>query len=311
MSERVERALALDKRSIGQLVSLFEDGRTEAAAERKAVLAELAAAPSARRARFVGIAGTPGAGKSTLIGELALRIIRDDAQIAIAVLAVDPTSHVSGGALLGDRTRVRFPADEDRLFFRSQATDLDLGGVGRSTFSVCRLMRHVFDLVFIETVGLGQSEVEIERVADWVYLVLQPMAGDQIQFMKAGIMEIPDAFVMNKCDQAAAAAASYHALQSSLGLAGKAEAVIHRTSATTGEGLDELAAELAALRQREPARSMAEKEAYFFEKWVREQFGRSGVETLHERASKAGDYIADAGGLDDAQVQFERDYRNL
>jgi len=311
MSKRVEQALALDKRSIGQLVTLFEDGRTEAASARKGVLAELAAAPVTRRARFVGVAGTPGAGKSTLIGELGLRLIRDSPDVAVAVLAVDPTSHVSGGALLGDRTRVRFPADEDRLFFRSQATDLDLGGVGRNTFSVCRLMQYLFDLVFIETVGIGQSEVEIERVADWVYLVLQPMAGDQIQFMKAGIMEVPDAFVMNKCDQAQAAAASFHALESSLGLAGKANAVIHRTSATTGEGLDVLAVEVAALRQREPARSMADKEAYFFEKWVREQFGRSGVDALHKRASNPADYIAGAGSLDDAQIKFERDYRKL
>jgi LAO/AO transport system kinase len=307
MPDRVDKALALDKWSIGQLISVFEDARPGAVAERREILSRLRGEAAVRSARFIGITGTPGAGKSTLIGELALRMIGADASIAVGVLAVDPTSPVSGGALLGDRTRVRFPADEPRLFFRSQATDLDLGGISRHTFSVCRLMQHLFDLVFVETVGIGQSEVEVQHVADWVYLVLQPMAGDQIQFMKAGIMEIPDAFIVNKCDEARAADRTYHALRSSLGLARAGDVPIYRTSATTGAGCDELAADLLALRGRAPTRTMAHKEAHFFEKWVADEHGRNGLAALRTRAPDIAAYIADCGGYDDAQAAFARE----
>ncbi len=315
MADPIDKALALDKWSVGQLVSAFEDTRATAAARRKDILARLAAA-TARNARFVGITGTPGAGKSTLIGELALRLVAADPAVAVAVLAVDPSSHVSGGALLGDRTRVSFPPDEPRLFFRSQASDLDLGGVSRNTFQVCRLLSHLFDVVFIETVGIGQSEVEIQQVADWTYLVLQPMAGDQIQFMKAGIMEIPDAFILNKCDEKAAAERSYHALRASLGLARLAvpdgeptKIPVHRTSAKTGEGLDDVVAELRDVAAASPRRTMADKEVYFFEKWIRDQYGRSGLHYLRDHTAGAAAFIAEAGGFDDAQLGFTQSYR--
>src|SRR5690606_6958306 len=117
----------------------------------------------------IGITGTPGAGKSTLVGEMATRLVGADDHTAVAVLAVDPSSQISGGALLGDRTRVRFPAGEPRLFFRSQASDRELGGVSRTTFPVCRLLHRLFDVVFVETVGIGQSETEIQHVSDWTY----------------------------------------------------------------------------------------------------------------------------------------------
>jgi LAO/AO transport system kinase len=303
MSERVDRARQLDKSSLGKLVSLFEDSRPEAARERQQVVAELEANTAAPRAVFVGITGTPGAGKSSLIGEIALRLIRADPDVTVAVVAVDPTSHVSGGALLGDRTRVRFPADEDRLFFRSQATDLELGGVSRNTFSVARLLYRLFDIVFIETVGIGQSEVEIRHIADWTYLVLQPLGGDQVQFMKAGIMEIPDALILNKCDERQAAEATYSALRSSSGIAAASELSIHRTSAKTGEGVDQVVAEVLGLRGR-AAPSMRDKEAYFFEKWLRDQYGQAGMQALHSLAPSAIEYISTAGSFDEAQMAF-------
>jgi len=303
MSELVDKALAFDKRAIGKLVSLFEDSRVEAARERRAALDRLEASPRARRAVFIGVTGTPGAGKSTLIGQLALRMIAADPAATVAVLAIDPTSHVSGGALLGDRTRVRFPPDEPRLFFRSQASDLELGGVSRNTFSVARLLFRLFDYVLVETVGIGQSEVEIRHIADWTYLVVQPLGGDQIQFMKAGIMEIPDALILNKCDEREAAEATYHALQSSSSVARRADIAIHRTSAKTGEGLDALAAEMLALRGH-AASSMRPKEAHFFEKWVREQYGRVGVDALRARAESTLAYLEAAGSFDEAQLLF-------
>ncbi len=300
MKELGDSARALDKLSIGRLVSLFEDTRAEAAGDRAAVLAALADSP--RRARFIGITGSPGSGKSTLVGQLATRLVAREPEVAVAVLAVDPSSHVSGGALLGDRTRVRFPPGEKRLFFRSQASDRDLGGVGRGTFQVCRLLYHLFDYVLVETVGIGQSEVEIQHVADYTYLVVQPLAGDQVQFMKAGIMEVPDAFVVNKCDQVEAAERAYHALEASLRLARLGRSgppVIFKTSATTGAGTDELVADLA--RPDLPRKAMADKEAYFFEKWVRDQYGRVGLRRLDGGAAA---WLAAHSGFEAAQQAF-------
>ncbi len=303
MNAESAAALELDKRALGKLISLFEDTRAVAIARRQEVLSELEQ-HAERKARFIGVTGTPGAGKSTLIGELATRLIEQDRALAVAVLAVDPSSHVSGGALLGDRTRARFPLRERRLFFRSQASDRELGGVSRTTFAVCRLLHHLFDIVFIETVGIGQSEIEIQRVADWTYLVLQPLAGDQVQFMKAGIMEIPDAFVLNKCDAADAARVSYHALRASLGLARPGAGPptpIHQTSATTGLGMETLATDVLAQQAQRP---MAAKEEYFFRKWVRDEFGRRGLQALERRGGAAP--LLEAGGYDAAQLAFTR-----
>lgn len=246
----------------------------------------------AEPARIIGITGTPGAGKSSLVGELAQRLIRLRADARVGVLAIDPSSQISGGALLGDRTRVRFAVDEPRLYFRSQASDLDLGGLGRHSYAVARLMRQLFDFVFVETVGIGQSEIDIRYLADRSYLVMQPLGGDQVQFMKAGIMEIPDAFILNKCDEGEVAQHSYHMLRASLGLARPLDAgaegerlTIHRTSAITGQGLDALVAEIAATPRA--LERGAEREQYFFRKWVRDSYGLSGL-----RALQQGDFDA-------------------
>lgn len=304
LEETAERALSLDKFSIARLITLFEDTRAETAAERGRVLAHLDKM-GPREARFLGFTGTPGAGKSTLIGELALRYVGRNASKSAAVLAVDPSSHISGGALLGDRTRVRFPVGENRLYFRSQASDLELGGVGRATFQVCRLMSRLFDTVFVETVGIGQNEIEIQHVADRVYLVLQPLAGDQIQFMKAGIMEIPDVFILNKSDETQAAERSYHNLRASLAFVrpGEESAPILRTSARTGLGLDELVSEIENQPNEKPKRSMREKEIYYFEKWVRDEFGRSGLRELSALGG-APSFFLQAAGFDQAQINF-------
>ncbi|MBZ0238160.1 MAG: protein kinase, partial [Deltaproteobacteria bacterium] len=144
----------------------------------------------------------------------------------------------TGGALLGDRTRVRFAPDEARLYFRSQASATELGGVARATHQACRVLVRLFTTVIVETVGVGQGEVEIVRLADRTFLVIQPHGGDHVQFMKAGIMEVPDAFVVSKGDLDEAATATFHALHATLRLAspGAADRPIYRTSAHTGAG---------------------------------------------------------------------------
>ena len=296
----IPSALALHKRAVGHLVTVFEDPRAAAGPRRARVLAALDRL-STRRGRVIGITGAPGAGKSTLLGELATRLIAAAPGRAVAVLAVDPSSPVSGGALLGDRTRVRFPPGERRLFFRSQASAGELGGLARATFQVCRLLTRLFDVVFVETVGVGQSEIEIVRVADRTYLIVPPLAGDHVQFMKAGIMEVPDGFVVSKADVGEAADATFHALRASLRLSRPGhEPALHRVSARTGAGLDALAAELATA----PIGGGVDARApYFFEKWVAAEHGRRGLERL-AAAGGAADFVDASGGFEGAQAAF-------
>jgi LAO/AO transport system kinase len=299
-AELCDRARALDKRAIARLVTRFEDPRPAAIAERAAALAALGAG---RRGRVIGITGAPGAGKSTLLGEVATRLVGAAPSRAIAVLAVDPSSTISGGSLLGDRTRVRFPPGEPRLYFRSQASAGALGGVAPATFQVCRLLTRLFDVVFVETVGIGQSEIEIVTVADRTYLVVPPLAGDHVQFMKAGIMEVPDAFIVSKNDVGEAAAATYHALRSALRLArpGPGEAPpVHRVSARTGEGVDVLCAELLSAPV---AGGIDGRAPRFFEKWVAGEHGRAGLARL-AAAGGAGAYLDAHGGFEAAQQAF-------
>ncbi len=289
-------AHGLDKRAIGRLISQFEDPRPEAVARRRQVLEELSSAPH-RDALLVGITGAPGSGKSTLIGKLATDLIAAEPEAAVAVLAVDPSSPVTGGALLGDRTRVRFPPDQPRLFFRSQASHGELGGIGRGTFQVCRLLRLLFDYLFVETVGVGQSETEVTRLADLTWLVLPPLAGDQVQFLKAGIMEVPDGFVLSKCDVGEAAERSLAALRASVQLA-RGDLPVIKTSARSGDGIAELLDAIRGARGRR--RPWADREAHFLEAWIRAEYGRAGLALLAGRP--AAEWLRSAGSFEEAQV---------
>lgn len=300
----VTKALEGQKLATARLISIFEDSRADANIRRRAVL-QAFDRHRTRRAKFIGITGTPGAGKSSLCGELALRLSASDPRLRIAVLAIDPSSHISGGALLGDRTRVRFPINDPRLYFRSQASDLELGGVSRTTFPVCRVLDRLFDYVFVETVGVGQSEIEIQQVADFVFLVLTPLGGDQVQFMKAGIMEVPDAIILNKCDAVEEARRSYHALRGSLSLArpdDEERVRIFQTSVTANIGLDDVTQFILSLERDPIGRSMVRKERYFFEKWARDEFGRIGLRFL---AAQGGpNTFLEKEDFETAQVSF-------
>ncbi|MCB1308000.1 MAG: protein kinase [Leptospiraceae bacterium] len=307
----IEGALQAEKYAIARLISVFEDPRP-AAIQRRAAVLEYLREHSTRQARFLGITGTPGSGKSTLIGEIANRLIRNDDQLRVAILAVDPSSHVSGGSILGDRMRTRFPLDEKRLYFRSQASDRELGGVSRSTFQVCRFLHYLFDFVLIETVGIGQNEIEIQYVADRIYLVLQPLGGDQIQFMKAGIMEIPDVFIINKYDKTEAADQSYHALKASLAYArpGETERIrIIRTSAITGRGLDEWCDEIRSVDSEAARHNMSEKEVYYFHRWVRDEYGRTGLRYLEDMLGGNVAFMKQCAGFENAQQTFRQRLR--
>lgn len=301
----VDAALELDKHSVARLVSLFEDRRGSAPSARAGVL-ELLERAGRTPGAVIGLTGTPGSGKSSLMSRLAPDLLSADPELSIAVIAVDPSSQVSGGALLGDRTRMRFRPDERRLFFRSQAAGSDLGGLGPSTFQVCRLLARLFDAVLIETVGIGQSEADIRHLADRVYLVLQPLGGDEVQFLKAGIIEIPHAFILNKCDEPSAEQ-SYHHLRSAMWLARPFEEEspeIFRTSALTGEGLDQLENDIAGRIRDAHGAGLADREPYFFSRWVADEWGRAGTRFLTDELGGAAELLSTTGGYEAAQQSF-------
>jgi LAO/AO transport system kinase len=282
------QAKALEKWPIAQLISIFERNTTENLIKRHQIIKELESNPDTynKQAKVLGFTGTPGAGKSSLIGVTCLELLKQNPDLSIAVIAIDPSSQSSGGALLGDRTRTQFPVNDARIFFRSQASHLDLGGMGKTTFNAVRALRRLFDLIVIETVGIGQSEIEVQRLADHTLLVMQPLAGDQVQFMKAGIMEVPDSFIINKCDEDELAKKSHHLLKASLKLAqvlpkeGEQEAEIFMTSATRHKGIEELAGKLLREVRAGESKDLMEQENYFLNKWVQEAYGEFGIGLL-------------------------------
>ncbi len=304
LAETVDRARERNKHAVAKLVAVFEDARPAAAAQRAEVLELLGDVD--RRPTVLGITGTPGSGKSSLLARLVPQLLADEPKLSIAVIAVDPASHVSGGALLGDRTRTRFATGEKRAFFRSQSNAAELGGLAPTTFQVSRLLKCLFDLVIVETVGIGQSELDIRYLADHVYLVLQPLGGDEIQFLKAGIIEIPDSFILNKCDDPAANQ-SYYQLRSSLSLARPFDdelPAIFKTSARTGAGIDELSVAMRTVIGEGPLHSEDEREAYFFARWIEDEWGATG---RRYAARCGGAQALLGGGFDPAQARFGPD----
>ncbi len=230
----VERALEGDRRAIAKVLSLVEQGGEGA----RTALVRLHGRTG--RAWSIGITGAPGSGKSTLTDQLVIRLRSGGEEVG--VLAVDPTSPFSGGAILGDRVRMQHHTDDAGVFIRSMATRGHLGGLALATPQAVRVLDAVGKgWIVIETVGVGQVEVEIAGHADTTVVVVNPGWGDSVQAAKAGLLEIADIFVVNKADRAGAADA-VRDLAGMLELSGERawRPPVLQTVATTGEGVDEL-----------------------------------------------------------------------
>jgi LAO/AO transport system kinase len=192
---------------------------------------------------IVGVTGPPGAGKSTLLSAL-LRDWRDDGRTA-AMLAVDPSSRRSGGSLLGDRARIDFDPSDTGVFIRSTSAGEQLGGLASATRAAAQALAAAFDVVVIETVGVGQAETDIADVADTVLVVVQPGSGDVLQFLKSGIMEIPDVLVVTKADLGQVAVRTRRDLTAALrSLGSRSTRGIAVSSLSPPQGVDELVAAL-------------------------------------------------------------------
>ena len=249
-----DAALAGDRRALAQLLTAVEN-RT-----RLAEVAMRRLYPMAGRAQLVGITGPPGAGKSTLVAALIAELRR--AGRAVAIVAVDPSSPITGGAVLGDRVRMQAYADDPDVFIRSMASRGHSGGLSSATTAAAAVFDAIsFDIVLIETVGTGQSEVEVAAAADTTVVVEAPEMGDEIQAIKAGLLEVADIVVVNKGDRPGAhrTAGQLHAMladappTSRSGRPQPKRPDVLVTTAATGDGVAEL---LAAIdRHRATARS--------------------------------------------------------
>jgi LAO/AO transport system kinase len=278
------RVLAGDPRAVAQAITLVEhdDGRNAA------LVRDIF--PHTGRAGIIGVTGPPGAGKSTLVDRMTAALRARGR--TVGVIAVDPTSPFTGGAVLGDRIRMQQHASDPGVFVRSMATRGHLGGLSRATGdAVLVLDASGKDVIIVETVGVGQDEVDIIRTADVSVVTLVPGAGDDVQALKAGIMEIADVFVVNKADRDGAghlvssieANLSLHAYGS-----GEWRPPIVKTVATTGQGIEELLASIDAFRAR-PGQALADRRMARSEHRLRDLVAQRFMAHLEARVLDSGE----------------------
>ena len=310
-TDLAERLRDGDLRAAPAVLNLVEN-RTPAAREAVGDLlrgVSPAALGGEARAHVVGVTGPPGAGKSTLLSEL-VRAWRDGGR-SVAVLAVDPSSRVSGGALLGARARIAHDPEDRGVFIRSTAAGGRLGGLAPSTRAAAQALAAAFDVVVIETVGVGQSETEVAEVADTVVVIVQPGSGDVLQFLKSGIMEVPDVLVVTKADLGQVALAARRDLAAALrSLERRDTAVVLVSSIAPVQGVEDLVAALddhrAGLDLRERrlaarrASALADFAAEHGERGLRALGGRRAAERVLAEQDPGADVTALVEALEHA-----------
>lgn len=238
MSDLAQEVIKGNHRAIARAISLVENNRSAAQEMMKKIFAHTG------ESIIVGITGSPGSGKSTLVDQMASILRKNEKKIGI--VAVDPSSPFSGGAILGDRIRMMQHSVDPEIFIRSMATRGQLGGLAKATGEAIAVLEAAGkDFILVETVGVGQDEVEVVKLADIILVILIPGAGDEIQVFKAGIMEIADIFILNKADSPLADRTEKQLkAMLDLGLVGKTPPPVIKTVATEGKGVDKLIKEI-------------------------------------------------------------------
>jgi GTPase len=275
-----------DRSAAPAALNVIEDRSPRGREQARALLAETRSEP---RAHLVGLTGPPGAGKSSLLS--ALLPLWRAAGRSVAVLAVDPSSKVSGGSLLGDRVRIQHDPKDDAVLIRSTAAGTRLGGLAEATRDAAQALTAAFDVVVVETVGVGQSETDVAELCDTTAVVVQPGSGDTLQFLKAGIMEVPDVLVVTKADMGDAAMRARRDLAVALRAVGSRDTpVVAVSSIPPPSGVEELMTALDAHRAgldmdsvRARMRGLAALSAFaaeYGERGVRALGGRREAERL-------------------------------
>jgi len=282
-----KRLLQHDRDAVPQALNLSDDVRPEARERALALLDVLERELPFPGAARIGVTGAPGAGKSTLL-DAFVRTLRRRGE-TVGIVAIDPSSPISGGALLGDRVRMRSGAADPGVFIRSMAARLRLGGLADPARAAVAILSAVFDRVFVETVGVGQSEAEVATLVDTLVFVVNPGTGDSLQFMKAGVVELPDLFVVNKADLGAAAERSVAEVESGLGIAERTDdgyrPPVLLVSARDGTGVEACVSVLDAQREalvsggRLASLRREQREAFAIE-CLERRYGSYGVEKI-------------------------------
>jgi LAO/AO transport system kinase len=275
-----------ERTAVAEALNLLDDHRKEGREKAAALLANLQHSQNNGRGQLIGITGPPGAGKSTL-GAALISVWRNRG-LRVGVLAVDPSSPISGGALMGDRLRMQSSAEDDGVFVRSLSNRGQFGGLSAEVWPMSIVMLAGFDIVMIETVGVGQREVDISRMCDTTCYVAQPGSGDSVQFLKAGILEVPHILVVNKEDMGAVARRTLSELSAALNRVhpdGDWQVPVLSTSATNNSGIEALADAMERHYQELQSREQLESrrksyQAYWILKKLQEEFGRYGIEQL-------------------------------